>query len=137
MEDLELKTGGYTFKAAHVLFAAPLVSALATGIYFSYDVVNRFYDVESSIEQVLDTQARVQALEQTVLDNDVRGLNSKLSQLGTQMTTLLEQQSTLLDLRSKVERADLITQGIDDKLDALQDDIDSTWDAIDALNKPL
>ena len=53
------------------------------------------------------------------------------------MTTLLERQQTLLELRSKVERAELITNGIDDKLEALQDDINSTWDAIDELGKPL
>jgi|TARA_R110000796_G_scaffold218748_1_gene334694 chromosome segregation ATPase len=137
MQDLELTTGGYTFKAAHLLFAAPVVSALATGIYFSYDVVNRFYAVEEAFFEVTDTNSRVQALEQTVLDNDVRGLNSKLTQLSTQMTTLLERQQTLLELRSKVERAELITDGIDDKLEALQDDINSTWDAIDELGKPL
>ena len=67
----------------------------------------------------------------------MRGLNSKLTQLSTQMTTLLERQQTLLELRSKVERAELITNGIDDKLEALQDDINSTWDAIYELGKPL
>ena len=53
------------------------------------------------------------------------------------MVNILEQQKTLLDLRSKVERAELITNGIDAKLQQLQDDIDSTWDAIDELGKPL
>ena len=53
------------------------------------------------------------------------------------MTTILEQQKTLLDLRSKVERAEILTDGIGERLDALQADIDSTWNAIDALEKPL
>lgn len=137
MEDAELKVGGYTFKAAHLLFAAPVVSALAGGIYYSYDVVNRFIDVESGFEEVLDTVARVQTLEQTVGDNNVGQLNTKLSQISTQMATILEQQKTLLDLRSKIERAELITNGIDAKIQALKKDLDSTWDAIDALEKPL
>ena len=137
MEDAELKVGGYTFKAAHLLFAAPVVSALAGGIYYSYDVVNRFIDVESGFEEVLDTVARVQTLEQTAGDNNVGQLNTKLSQISTQMATILEQQKTLLDLRSKIERAELITNGIDAKIQALKKDLDSTWDAIDALEKPL
>ena len=137
MDDAELKVGGYTFKAAPLLFIAPIVSALAGGIYYSYDVVNRFIDVESGFEEVLDATSRIQTLEQAIQDNNVRGLAERLANISTQMTTVLEQQKTLLDLRSKVERAELITNGIDGKLDALQKDIDSTWDAIDALEKPL
>lgn len=137
MEDAELKVGGYTFKAAHLLFAMPVVSALAGGVYWGYDVLNRFLDVEANISVVLDVESRVQTLEQAIADNNVRGLAERLSGISTQMTTILEQQRTLLDLRSSVERAELITNGIDQKLKALQADIDSTWDAIDALEKPL
>ena len=137
MEDAELKVGGYTFKAAHLVFIAPLVSALAGGIYYSYDVVNRFLGVEAGFKEVLDATSRIQTLEQAIADNNVRGLAERLANISTQMTTVLEQQRDLLDLRSKVERAELITNGIDAKIDALKTDLDSTWDAIDALEKPL
>lgn len=137
MEDAELKVGGYTFRAAHLVFIAPLVSALAGGIYYSYDVVNRFLGVEAGFEEVLDATSRIQTLEQAIADNNVRGLAERLANISTQMTTVLEQQRDLLDLRSKVERAELITNGIDAKIDALKTDLDSTWDAIDALEKPL
>lgn len=137
VDDVELQAGGYTFKAQHLLFAAPIVSALATGIYVSYDAYQRFLGVESGFEEVTNAISRIQALEQTVGDNNVAELGVKLSEISTQMTTILEQQKTLLDLRSKVERAELLTDGIDDKLEALQADIDSTWNAIDALEKPL
>lgn len=136
-DDAELKVGGYTFKAAHILFALPILSGVAGGAYWGYDVLNRFIDVESGFEEVLGATSRIQALEQTVGDNNVGQLNSKLSEISTQMGAILEQQRTLLDLRSKVERAELLTNGIDDKLRRIQDDIDSTWDAIDELGKPL
>lgn len=136
-DDTELKVGGYTFKFVHLAFALPILSGVAGGAYWGYDVLNRFLDVESGFEEVLDATSRIQALEQTVGDNDVANLASQLAKIGTNMETILEQQKTLLNLRSKVERAELITNGIGDKLDRLQADIDSTWDAIDALEKPL
>ena len=99
--------------------------------------MNRFLDVESGFEEVLDATSRIQALEQTVGDNDVANLQAQLTAISTNMATILEQQKTLLDLRSAVEKATLITDGIDAKLQRIQDDIDSTWDAIDELEKPL
>jgi len=137
VDDAELKVGGYTFKAQHLLFAAPIVSALAGGIYYSYDAYQRFLGVEEGFTEVQDSIGRIQALEQTIGDNDVANLSAQLSAISTNMTTILEQQKTLLDLRSKVEKAEILTDGIAARLDALQSDIDSTWDAIDALEKPL
>jgi hypothetical protein len=147
-DETELKVGGFTFKGVYLAAALPLFGSLSGGIYYGYDVVNRFWGVEDVVSEVisaneqiqtdvLDVASRIQALEQTIGDNNVSGLNTQLSQISTQMVSILEQQKTLLDLRSKVERAELITDGIDDKLEQLQTDIDSTWDAIDELGKPL
>ena len=137
MDDTQLTVGGYTFRFVHLAFALPIFSGVAGGAYWGYDVLNRFLDVEAGFEEVLDATSRIQALEQTVGDNDVANLQAQLSSISTNMATILEQQRTLLDLRSAVERATLITDGIDAKLQRIQDDIDSTWDAIDALEKPL
>ena len=136
-DEAELKVGGFTFKGVYLAAALPLLGSLSGGIYYGYDVVNRFWGVEEAVNEVLDATSRIRALEQTIGDNNVSGLNTQLSQISTQMVNILEQQKTLLDLRSKVERAELITSGIDNKLEKLQDDIDSTWDAIDELGKPL
>ena len=136
-DETELKVGGFTFKGVYLAAALPLFGSLSGGIYYGYDVVNRFWGVEESVIEVLDATSRIQALEQTIGDNNVSGLNSQLSTISAQMVNILEQQKTLLDLRSKVERAELITNGIDDKMKQLQSDIDSTWDAIDELGKPL
>ena len=87
--------------------------------------------------EVLNATSRIQTIEQTLNQNNVAGLNTQLTTISTQMTNILEQQRTLIELKSKVERAELITNGIDQKLNDLQADIDSTWGAIDELEKPL
>jgi hypothetical protein len=132
-----LKIGGFNISGVVVAVAVPVLSGISGAVYFGYDALSRFNAVEQSVEPLLDMDSRLQALEQAIADNDVRGLSANLTNLSTQMTTILEQQRNLLDLRSKVERAELITNGIDDRLQRLQSDIDSTWNAIDALEKPL
>ena len=76
---------------------------------------------------------RVQSIEQAVIDNDVRGLNSKLAQLTTNMQQILEQQKVLLDLRSQVDKSTTITDTIGDKLDVIQTEIDDIWKAYDSM----
>ena len=149
MEDTELKVGGFTFKVWYIAAALPILSAISGGIYYGYDTLNRFYDVEAGIDLVTteaymfnvratDFNSRIQALEQAVQDNDVRGLNTRLSTISTQMQTILEQQKELLDLRSKVEKSSTITDQIGDKLDVYQTEIDDIWKAYDSLaNNPL
>lgn len=133
MDDAELKIGGYTFKAQHLLFAAPIISALAGGIYYSYDAYQRFLGVEEGFEEVQGALGRIQALEQTVGDNDVANLSAQLTAISTNMETILEQQKTLLDLRSKVEKSETITNGLGDKLDKYDREFDDLWDAMDEL----
>lgn len=129
--------------------ALPILSGISGAIYFGYDTVQRFYAVESGIVAVVEKSdsfdstatalsSRIQALEQAVADNDVRGLNSRLAEISTQMQTILEQQRTLLDLRSQVERSTTITEGIGDSLDVIQTEIDDIWNAYDSLvDNPL
>ena len=149
MENTELKIGSFTFKGWYIMAALPILSGISGAIYFGYDTVQRFYAVESGIVEVVEKSdsfddtatslaSRIQALEQAVADNDVRGLNTRLSQISTQMQTILEQQRTLLDLRSQVERSTTITDGIGDKLDIIQTEIDDIWNAYDSLvDNPL
>lgn len=132
-----LQIAGFNLSGWAMAAALPVLSGISGAVYFGYDALSRFNAVEESVTPLLDMDSRLQALEQAIADNDVRGLSSALSQIQTQMTTILEQQRNLLDLRSKVERSELITNGIDDRLQRLQNDIDSTWNAIDALEKPL
>ena len=138
MTDMEFSIGGYNIKGWMVAVAVPVLSTISGGIYFTYDALNRFYDTEAAVEEVMDVQGRVQALEQAIQDNDVRGLNTKLSQLSTNMQQILEQQKLLLDLRSQVDKATTITNSLGDKLDVYDQEIDDIWKAYDELvDNPL
>jgi hypothetical protein len=149
MEDTELKVGRFSFKGWYIAAALPILSAISGTIYYGYDTLNRFYDVEAGIDLVVsesdmfnvrasDFNSRIQTLEQAVTDNDVRGLNTRLSTISTQMQTILEQQKALLELRSMVEKSSTITDQIGDKLDTFQVEIDDIWEAYDSLaDNPL
>ena len=138
MSDMEFSIGGYNIKGWMVAVAIPVLSSVAGGVYFAYDALNRFYDTEAAVEDVLGVVSRVQTLEQAIQDNDVRGLNTKLSQLSTNMQQILEQQKLLLDLRSKIDKATTITDGLGDKLDTYDQEIDDIWKAYDSLvDNPL
>lgn len=149
MMDLEFSVGGYNIKGWMVAVALPVLSTVAGGVYWSYDTLQRFYGVEAGIAQVAENSdsfnakaaeltSRIQTLEQAILDNDVRGLNTKLAQLSTNMTQILEQQKVLLDLRSQVDKATTITDGLGDTLDTLQTEVDDIWKAYDELvDNPL
>jgi phage shock protein A len=197
--DVGFKIGGYNIKGWMVAVALPVLSGVSGGVYFGYDTLNRFFDVEAGVEESLEkagtleqsvleiqrsiTQlsnntdkeitaaktfaanqlttartaiaeeilentrqlsskivelqaeltSRVQTVEQAVVDNDVRGLNTKLAQLTTNMQQILEQQKVLMDLRSQVDKATTITNGIGDKLEVLQTEVDDIWKAYDSL----
>ena len=146
---MEFSIGGFNVKGWMVAVGVPILSTISGGIYFGYDTLNRFYGAEAGVEESLegvasleDTTAqlssRIQTLEQAIADNDVRGLNTKLAQLGTNMTQILEQQKVLLDLRSQVDKATAVTDNLDDTLEVLETEIDDIWRAYDELvDNPL
>lgn len=146
---MEFSIGGYNIKGWMVAVGLPVLSSVAGGVWWSYDTLQRFYGVEAGIQEVVDKSdsfdkkagelgSRIQTLEQAIQDNDVRGLNTKLSQLSTNMQQILEQQKLLLELRSQVDKATTITDGLGDKLDVYDQEIDDIWKAYDELvDNPL
>ena len=109
----------------------------------SQAIANELQEAESNLKEDItqleaDITSRIQTVEQAIIDNDVRGLNSKLAQLATNMQQILEQQKVLLDLRSQVDKATTITDTIGDKLDVIQTEIDDIWKAYDEMaSNPL
>ena len=109
----------------------------------SQAIANELQEAETNLNEDItqleaDIKSRIQTVEQAIIDNDVRGLNSKLAQLATNMQQILEQQKILLDLRSQVDKATAITDTIGDKLDVIQTEIDDIWKAYDSMaEKPL
>lgn len=128
-----LRIAGFDVKGWWLAAALPVLSGISGTIYYSYDVVNRFWGVEESVAEVLDVVSRVQTLEQAIQDNDVRGLAPKLSAISTQMTTILEQQKELMALRSMVEKSDSVTSGLQGKLEKYDAEIEDLWKAMDDL----
>lgn len=135
MEDVEIKAGGFVFRGWYIAAALPVLSGLSGGIYYGYDTISRFNGLEASVVEVLDATSRIQAIEQTLVQNNVDGLNTQLTTISTQMTNILEQQRTLMDLRSKVDRSATVTDGIGDKLDTYDMEIEDLWKAFDDLVK--
>jgi len=98
------------------------------------DIVVKMQQLNQQVTTLeAEITSRIQTVEQAVVDNDVRGLNTKLAQLTTNMQQILEQQKVLLDLRSQVDKATTITNGIGEKLDVIQTEIDDIWKAYDSL----
>lgn len=128
-----LRIAGFDVKGWWLAAALPVLSGVSGTIYYAYDVVNRFWDVEESVDGVLGVESRVQTLEQAIQDNDVRGLASKLSAISTQMGTILEQQKDLMNLRSMVEKSDSVTSGLQGKLEKYDTEIEDLWKAMDDL----
>ena len=132
-----------TDRTANKTFAANQLTTAKTAISNEIqDKTNKLNEqvvelAEELKQQIVELQgelnSRVQTVEQAVVDNDVRGLNTKLAQLTTNMQQILQQQKTLLDLRSQVDKATTITDTIGDKLDVIQTEIDDIWKAYDSM----
>ncbi len=100
----------------------------------SNDIVAKMQQLTNKLNTLeAEAKSRIQTVEQAVVDNDVRGLNTRLAQLTTNMQQILEQQKVLLDLRSQVDKATTITDTIGDKLDVIQTEIDDIWKAYDSM----
>lgn len=136
-EGVSFSIGGYPISGWMVAVALPVLSAVGGGAWYIFDLQSRFLGVEESVGDILDVEARVQALEQAAADGDLRGLASRLSGLSTQMNTILEQQRELLDLRQRVDRAGVITDNLSQDLNRYNTEIEDIWRAMDALNQPL
>ncbi|MGB1843873.1 MAG: hypothetical protein ACPHIB_06905 [Thalassobaculaceae bacterium] len=122
-----IKIAGFNLSGWALAAVVPLLSTISGAIYFGYDAISRFNDVEESVQPLLELDSRIQTLEQAIADNDVRGLSSSLTQIQTQMTTILEQQGTLLDMRSRIDRSTTIT-------DNLNTEVNDLWKAFDELS---
>lgn len=132
-----LRIAGFNLSGWAMAAAIPVLSSISGAVYFGYDALSRFNAVEESVAPLLELDSRMQAVEQALEDNNVRGLAGRLSQLSTQMNTILEQQRELLDLRQRVERASTITDNLNGDLARYNTEIEDLWRAVDELERPL
>lgn len=134
-EETSLTIGGFPISGWMVAVALPVLSAFGGAAWYLFDLQSRFLGVEQSVADIQNAEGRLAALEQTVADNSVSSLASRLTELGTTMQTILEQQKALLDLRSKVERSETITSRLDGSLAKYDTEINDLWKAVDELSK--
>ena len=131
------RTANKTFAANQLTTASQAIRSELQEVEtnLSDDSVAKMQQLTQKLNELESTAtSRIQTVEQAIVDNDVRGLNSKLAQLATNMQQILEQQKVLLDLRSQVDKATTITDGIGDKLDVIQTEIDDIWKAYDEMS---
>ena len=96
----KLSTDTERERTANKTFAATQLTTASQAI--TKEVQEAETDLSNEITELeADVTSRIQTVEQAIIDNDVRGLNSKLAQLATNMQQILEQQKVLLDLRSQ------------------------------------
>lgn len=134
-QETSLTIGGFPISGWMLGVAIPVLSAVGGAAWYLFDLQSRFLGVEESVSFVIDVEGRVAALEQTIADNSVSSLSSRLTGLNTTMTTILDQQRQLLDLRSKVERSETITSRLDGSLSKYDQEIEDLWKAVDELSK--
>lgn len=134
-EETSLTIGGFPISGWMVAVALPVLSAFGGAAWYLFDLQSRFISVEGAVSDIQNVEGRVAGLEQTIADNSVSSLASRLTELGTTMQTILEQQRTLLDLRSKVERSETITGRLEGSLSTYDTEIEDLWKAVDELSK--
>ena len=173
LEDLELNVGGTQIKGVWIAILLSFASTIGGGIWTASEFFGRLEALESSVIEASSetgvTQARFEDLrerqsealqgyevaisnmQQQLDDNNVAGLNAKLSELSTNLTQIMELQRDLLPLRDRVasvEKSNSETvltvnakmealNTIDDRIKRLQRDMDDAWTAMDELANPL
>ena len=90
-------------------------------------------------------------MQQSLEDNDIKGLQGKLAELGTNLEAIMEAQKELLDLRDRVAtvektNAETILKvenrveslgNTDERLRRIKKEIDDLWDGLDSVVNPL
>ena len=90
------------------------------------------------------------SVEQSIADNDISNLQTKLAELGTNLTTIMEAQKELLDLKDQFKDIDvvakenkLLVESYEARIKELeriiqihQREVDDIWKGMDALANP-
>ena len=175
LEEIEVNVGGTNFKGVWIAVLVSFASTLGGGIWATSEFFSRLEILEESVEEA-DTSSEVitqrfedfrkdwqseketlhsdvQVMKNQLDDNDISGLQGKLSQLGTNLETIMARQAELLTLRQQVidleqsitemqvtvQKAETATANasqISEKLNRLQKEIDSLWQGLDFLSNP-
>ena len=173
LSELELNLGGQSFKGAYVAVVVSFASTIAGGIWTASEFFSRldaqeaavaaagvtaatlearFADLrENQTETLQGYQVTISNMQQSLDDNDIKGLQGKLAELGTNLEAIMEAQKDLLDLRDRVaavekSNAESVLKvenkveslgNTDERLMRIKKEIDDLWDALDSVVNPL
>lgn len=173
LQDLEVNVGGTSFKGVYIAVLLSFGSTLAGGIWAASEFFSRLEAQENAVvdagteakvlgtkfdnliektnEALQEYEVAIANMQQAMDDNDVRGLQAKLAELGTNLTAIMEAQKELLDMRDRVSAVEMSNaeavlkienrlqalNSIDERMKRIQKEIDDLWDGLDSVANPL
>ena len=156
LDGVELNVNGTSFKGVWIAIVLSMASTLGGGIWAASQFFARIDSIEGRLDSIqvpdlTDLTDRVSLVEQRLADQNISGLQGKLSELGANLEQIMERQKELLDLRDRIEEAEkeseksAITvknqaetvEKYDDEVKGLKQEVNDLWNAMDALSNPL
>ena len=162
LEETEINVGGVKFKGVYIAVVLGFVSTIGGTIWTASELYSRLEAVEAyEIPDTSPLHEDIQLIKQELEDNDVKSLQGKLAELGTNLKTIIEQQKDLLAIKERVVQAEkdveamrttvaeakLIVGKVDGfenylkqfetKIEKVDKEIDDIWLGMDELSNPL
>ena len=162
LEETEINVGGVKFKGVYIAVVLGFVSTIGGTIWTASELYSRLEAVEAyEIPDTAPFHEEIELIKQELEDNDVKSLQGKLAELGTNLKTIIEQQKDLLAIKERVVQAEkdveamrttvaeakLIVGKVDGfenylkqfetKIEKVDKEIDDIWLGMDELSNPL
>ena len=97
LEETEINVGGVKFKGVYIAVVLGFVSTIAGTIWTASELYSRLEAVEAyEIPDTTPLHEDIELIKQELEDNDVKSLQGKLAELGTNLKTIIEQQKEAL-----------------------------------------
>ncbi len=91
LEETEINVGGVKFKGVYIAVVLGFVSTIGGTIWTASELYSRLEAVEAyEIPDTAPLHEEIQLIKQELEDNDVKSLQGKLAELGTNLKTIIE-----------------------------------------------
>ena len=156
LDGVELNVNGTSFKGVWIAIVLSMATSIGGGIWAASQFFARIDGIEERLDAIqvpdlTELTDRISLVEQRLTDQNISGLQGKLSELGANLEQIMERQKELLDLRDRIEEAEkeseksAITvqnqaetvEKYDDEVKGLKREVNDLWNAMDALSNPL
>ena len=162
LEETEINVGGVKFKGVYIAVVLGFVSTIGGTIWTASELYSRLEAVEAyEIPDTAPFHEEIQLIKQELEDNDVKSLQGKLAELGTNLKTIIEQQKELLAIKERVIQAEKDVEAMrttvaeaklivgkvegfenylkqfETKIEKVDKEIDDIWLGMDELSNPL